>query len=188
MVGVATVEFVAPGAFDAMAMAPARTKRATVRALNRALTAGKAQMATLVAKDMGLKSRDAKEAIRAQEATPDRLQVQLVASLRRLPLSRFDAKGPLPSFGRGRGVSYRIGSTGRGRVESAFLAQMSSGHLGVFRRTGKGRLPVIELFGPSIGRVFEKYRDPVVAVMRETFTARLAHELKFAAKADAPGA
>jgi hypothetical protein len=180
---VVTAEFDAAKAIAAMKDAPARTQKATVRALNRALTTGRAEMARLIAADLGLRIGETKkEAISVEEATPTRLSVRLVASRRRLPLKEFNARGSMPSRGKGRGVSYRIGSGGRGRVENAFLARMASGHIGVFKRTTKKRLPVIELFGPSIGRVFEQHRPAVVDVMREAFNARLDHELKFAFK------
>jgi Prophage minor tail protein Z (GPZ). len=175
-----TIEFDAEKAIQAMQSAPARTARGTARALNRALTTGRADMASRLAKDMGLRARDAKEAITTEQARPDRLQVRLVASLRRRPLYDFGAKGPIPSYGKGKGVSYRIGSKGRGRVGSAFIATMPSGHTGVFRRVTTHRLKIIELFGPSIGHVFNAHRADVVEVMRAAFTARLGHELKFA--------
>lgn len=175
-----TVELDADAALGALASFPARTERATVRALNRALTSGRALMASLIAKDMGLKQRDAKEAVRVEQATPAKLQVRMIASLKRLPLYDFGARGPRPSRGKGRGVSYRIGVRGRGRVESAFIAQMRSGHMGVFRRTSKARLPIVELFGPSVGRVFDKHRKAVITQTTQTFQTRLVAELKFA--------
>lgn len=169
-----TIQFDAQLATKTMAAYPKRTHIATTRALNRALTSGRAAMATLIAKDMGLKSKEAKDAVRITPATLESLQVQLAASKKRLPLSRFGAKQTA------RGVTYKIGQGGRGRIESAFLARLSSTHEGVFARRGKARLPIDERFGPSIGRVFDKYRSPVVTAMQETFTQRLAHELKFA--------
>lgn len=181
------LEFDAQKAIDAMAQYPARTQRATMRALNRALASGRTAMASAIAKDMGIKVRDAKDAVKADDATMAKLQIALRASLKRLPLSTFSAKGPLPSMGKGRGVSYRIGARGRGRLEHAFLANMKSSHSGVYRRVGKARLPIIELFGPSIGRVFEGQRDEVLKVMLETFNARLTHELKFASTESASG-
>lgn len=177
-----SVEFNADAALAAMTASPVRTQRATVRALNRSLVTGRALMARLIAKDMGLKVGDAKDAIRVKEATMATLQVRMVASLKRLPLSRFGARGPVPSRGRGRGVTYRIGGRGRGRVETAFLAQMSSGHQGVYRRASKARLKIIELFGPSIGRVFESQRPTVMPAMLQAFDERLTHELQFANK------
>lgn len=174
-----TIEFNADAAVQAIDKFR-RMETATARALNRALTSGRAQMAKLLAQDMGLKSGDAKNALRAEQATPARLQVRMSASLKRLPLVKFGAKGPMPSRGKGRGVSYRIGAKGRGRVDDAFMAQMPSGHVGIYKRKGQGRLPIIELYGPSVGLVFERNRASVMASMIATFNDRLVHELRFA--------
>jgi hypothetical protein len=173
--------FDAAAAIAAMQQYPGKTQKATVRALNRALATGHTAMARLVAKDIGLKVGDVKAAIQTREATTARLEVRLAASLKRIALEKFGAKGPAPSRGKGRGVSYRIGAQGRTRVETAFLATVGAGHRGVFVRKGTSRLPIRELFGPSIGGVFAKYRPQGIDAMREAFTDRLAHELKFAA-------
>jgi len=175
-----TIELDAEKALLALPHGPKRVARSTARALNRALTTGRAEMASLISKDMGIRSRDAKDAIRAEEATPQKLQVRMLASLKRLPLHDFKPSGPIPSRGKGRGVAYRIGSRGRGRVEDAFIATMRSNHTGVFKRAGKARLPIIELFGPSIGRVFEQHRPSVTETIKAAFNARLDHELRFA--------
>jgi hypothetical protein len=174
-----SVEFKADAALQAMRDQPKRTQTATVRALNRTLTSGKAFLAGLIAKDMGVKTATAKDAIREEKATAEKLQITLRASKKRLTLTQFGAKGPDPSRGKGRGVSYRLGSGGRGRVADAFVATMPTGHRGIYRRAGKSRLPIFELYGPSIGHVFDKYREQTIDQMRETFDARLAHELQF---------
>jgi hypothetical protein len=173
-------EFKADQAMKAMAAGSAAVTRAIFRALNRAGAHGHTTLASLVAKDMGLKVRDAKNEIRLRQATADRLQIRLSADLRRLPLSKFGARGPLPSLGRGRGVSYRIGNRGAQRLPHAFLARMGNSHQGVFRRVGKARLPIIQLYGPSIGRVFDHHQPAALTAIRETFATRLTHELKFA--------
>lgn len=67
---------------------------------------------------------------------------------RRVPLFRFGAKQTK------RGVTYRVRKAGgRTMVRSSFVARMGSGHEGVFKRLGKSRLPIQELFGPSIPQV-----------------------------------
>ena len=93
----------------------------------------------------------------------------------RIPLSRFGARQI------SKGVSYKItAGGGRQRIEGAFLATMDTGHEGVFIRpfgrdgggerwpTGKRRalpptigrqyrLPIAELFGPSIPQVAQTH-------------------------------
>lgn len=83
-----------------------------------------------------------------------------VGSLRRdrIPLGRFAARqhfrktrsgGRRPSR-----VSYKIRrGGGRQSIRDAFVMRFKSGYQGVFRRVGKGRAGVIELFGPSVAHV-----------------------------------
>jgi len=176
-----TVQFDAQRAEAMLREQPKRTERAVMRSLNRAIASAKTLMASLVAKDMGLKVSVAKDAITLREATPARLEARIGASLKRLPLIKFNAKGPIPSRGQGRGVTYRIGARGRSRVETGFIATMRNGHQGVFRRLTKARLPIVELRGPSIGHVFDAHRTEVTEKAIATFNERLGHEMAFAA-------
>lgn len=186
---ISSIEFNADAALKTLKDYPQRTERATIRSLNRALTSGRALLARLIAKDMGLKVGVTKEAIKVTQAKPGRLQVELRASLKRLPLIDFRAKGPggasatnpVPSRGRGRGVTYRIGVRGRQRLPHAFIAQMPTGHIGVFERATKARLKIIEKRAVSIGHVFDVHRETGIAKMREVFATNLEHELAFAA-------
>lgn len=172
---VVAAEFDAAAAIAAMKTKPARTERATRRSLNRAGTTGRAEMARLIAKDMGLKVGDAKNAVTLRQATPTELSVRLSASLRRLPLQDFQARQTRA------GVSYRGQGGSRRTLKGAFIATMpKTGHVGVFMREGKKRLPIQERFGASVGHVFDRYRSQVIDVMREAFSKNLGSELKFA--------
>ena len=159
---------------------PKRATRATVRAMNRAITSGRALMVQRIAADTGLKSGDVRKAMTLRNATAQRLEARLGVGLKRIPLEAFNAQGPFPSRGKGRGVSYRLRG-GRGRIANAFLAQMRSGHRGVFVRSGKTRLPIRELFGPSLGHVFAKYRPEGIERAREAFVTNWRSEMKFEA-------
>jgi hypothetical protein len=57
---------------------------------------------------------------------------------------------------------------------------MRSGHRGVFQRSGTKRLPIYELFGPSIARVFEKLIPVGEARRTEVLLKNLRHEVEFA--------
>jgi hypothetical protein len=185
---------------------PQTITRAIVRALNRSIISGRTAMVRLIGGDTGLRSKDVRDAIPVHEATMERPDAYIAASMKRMPLGDFRARGPhgatstnpVPSRGLGRGVSYRIGRSS-GRVENAFFAKMRSGHVGVFKRVGslkagqhgpsasarKSRgawspnLPITELHGPSLGHVFRKHRPAGIARVREVFEANLDHELKF---------
>lgn len=158
---------------------PGTTTKAMVRALNRAIGSGRTLMVREISKDTGLRSMDVRAALPMREATFDRPEARLAASLKRIPLIKFGARGPQPSRGRGTGVAYRL-SGSRGRVPTAFIATMTSGHQGVFARKAKPRLPIRELFGPSLGHVFAKFRPAGVAKVQEAFAKNFSHELEFA--------
>src|SRR6185295_6722251 len=112
---------------------PDRVTRATVRALNRGIASARTLMVREIARDTGLKSADVRNALPMREATANNLTATLAASLKRIPLIKFNARGPEPSRGKGRGVTYRLTGS-RGRHPNAFIATMGSGHRGVFAR------------------------------------------------------
>ncbi len=179
-----SVEFNADAAVKAMQSAPQRVERAVRRSLNRTGTTGRAEMARLIAKDMGLKVSDAKAAVLLQQATGTQLAIRLSASLKRLPLLAFDARQTRT------GVSYRGQGGARKTLAHAFIATMPTGHTGVFLRTGAQRErprpgrktdeKIAERRGASVGHVFDRYRNQVLEVMRAAFDKTLGNELKFA--------
>lgn len=152
--------------------------RAFVRAANRGINAGRTSITRDIASDTGLKSSDVTKGLALKEASYGSPVASLAASPKRLPLIAFNASGPEPSKGKGRGVTARLGG-GRNRYPHAFIATMASGHRGVFQRSGKGRLPVYELFGPSLGKVFSKYTEATVARTLQAFDQNFGHELEF---------
>lgn len=162
-----------------LAAYPEATTRATVRALNRAMASARTVMVREIARDMGLKAKDVREVMVLREAHAGRLEATLEASAKRIPLIDFKARGPEPSHGKGTGVRYRLPG-GRNHAPHAFIATTRSGHRGVFQRRGLGRLPIVELAGPSLVRVFKKHRALGLARAQEAFVQNFGHELAFA--------
>lgn len=167
-----------------------KTPQAVRRSLKRAGDSGRIEMARLVAADTALGVRYVRDQIKVEQ--PSDLSLFISVTGKRLPLIQFRARGPEPSRGRGRGVSYNLGTGGgRGRIADAFIATMGSGHRGVFKRapgartvrTAKGRsgLPIIELYGPSLVKVFEKYQPQAQLKARQAFQKALWHELVYGA-------
>lgn len=148
------------------------------RALNRGVTSGRAAMTRVIASDTGISSRAIGAEIRVEKAQRSRPVAAVEIAGRRIPLIAFQARGPEPSRGRGRGVSYRLPS-GRGRVGDAFIATMPSGHRGVFKRRAKKRLAITELHGPSLPHVFEKHFPVFRAAAEESLLKNLASEISF---------
>jgi hypothetical protein len=181
---------------DLEAMAE-RAPGIVARSLNRAGVSGQTAMVKAVAADTGLQQKHVKREIRLDRASRVQPKVALTIRGRRIPLVSFGARGPEPSKGRGRGVTYRLPS-GRGRIPSGFIATMKSGHRGVFTRwpgqekskrhgrsASRPQLPIQEKFGPSIPHVFEKKLDVFAAAAQESFLKNLRHEISFARSKEA---
>lgn len=149
---------------DFLDLAPKKTSIALLRATKKggevAQTAGK----RLIAKDMNLKSGAAKKAIELDPPNERTLVATLSASLKRIPLIDFKGtKGPEPSRGKGRGVTYNVGD-GRSLLPSGFITTTKANRRGVYKRKTKAREPIRERFGPSIGRVFDLHRKEIATV------------------------
>lgn len=169
----------------------AKFPRAITRALNRAGTSSRAKMASLGAKDLGLPVSVGKSQMKLDRATDTRQVVRITATGKRIPLIDFKARGPRPSRGKGRGVTAKLPG-GAGRYPHAFIAQMRSGHVGVFERSSskfmrfqksswkKRRQAIRELRGPSFPKVFHKLTPEVLAHGEDVLRKNLLHELKFA--------
>lgn len=155
-----------------------RAPVAIARGLNRTGTSGRTAMARAVAGDMGIKVADARDAITVGKASRESLAVRITAKGRPLPLEKFKARGTIPSRGKGQGVSYVMRGE-RKRIANAFRAQVGNGHTGVFRRKGRARLPVRELFGPSIAHVFGNQTPVMEKRIGETLQQNVAHEIAF---------
>lgn len=153
-----------------------RFPAAIKRAVRRAAVSGRAEMAKAILADTGLPSKRIKDEIRINEVGEFGAQLEVTGG--RIPLIDFRATGPEPSYGRGRGVSYRLPG-GRGRAEHAFIATMRSGHRGVFQRTGKPRTPIVELHGPSLVRVFEKFLPQGAQRALEALEKNIRSEINF---------
>ena len=165
----------------------ARANTALARALNRTAASERTAMARAVAKDLGVNVGTAREGIALKKAHKTNLVATLTAKGKRLPLIDFKARGPYPSLGRGRGVSY-IGKGGtRKTISNAFIAIVTkagedgqhAGHRGVFQRVGNRRLPIKQLYGASVARVFGNLLPVGEARRNEVLLGNVAHEIEF---------
>ena len=164
---------------------------AVTRALNRAGVSVRALMAQRIAAELRVKSGGVKDEIRIERATRDRQTVRIAASGRPIPLIDFKARGPEPSRGRGTGVRTSLGPPAKGHYPHAFIATVGKGrHRGVFmrkapsrrERTGphRSQLPIKELFGPSIPKVFTKFIPEALDRGEESLRKNLQSELRYA--------
>lgn len=158
-----------------------RYPNAVTRAMNRAATSARVVMVREVARDLGLRQADISDNITirptfvsgASGNVSTKFTAQVIGSGARIPLYRFRARQTRA------GVTARL-PTGAGTYPGAFIATMKSGHVGVFKRKGATRLPIQELFGPSVTRVFEKYIPIGAARGHEQLGKNLVSEFRFA--------
>ena len=147
------------------------------RAINRTATPAKTQTAREISKDAALKIGDIKKSITLVKATYNRWQAEIGISRKRIQLKKFGAKQTK------KGVSYKVRKKGkREKIEHAFIQTLSSGHEGVFKRKGEGRLPIVQLFGPSLGYVFEEAGSIAADVTKsayEKLRANIDSQVKF---------
>ena len=145
---------------------PAGMPRVMSRGINRTATAARVSIARRIAARVKIKQSAIKKGISLKKATYRRWIAHLNIYGKRIPLINFGAR-QLKA-----GTSYRIAKAGpRKRIQSAFIQTMQSGHRGVFRRyreTTK-RLPIVQLYGPSVGAVFEGAGRLAKEVQREAY-------------------
>ena len=162
---------------DYLEFFPKKTGIALLRATTRGTRAANTLAARLVSKDMGLKVGVVKSRIRLKLPTARTMAGELRASLKRIPLIQFGARGPEPSRGRGRGVTARSRG-GRTRLPHAFIATMPSGHRGVFARDTVKRGPITQRYGPSVGHVFVKHEKAITDRGEEQLLGELNRQLE----------
>lgn len=129
--------------------------KAAVRALNRAGVTVRAEASREITQIYNLKAATAKAQIRIVHASRARLKLELIASGRPIPLYQFDAKQRRKGL-----VSVHVRRDGPRKVVKGnpqyvgapFVATMKSGHVGIFQRLTKRRLPIRELFSIDVPR------------------------------------
>jgi hypothetical protein len=120
---------------------------------------------------LGLPSAEIKAAFQIEPAVAGHLEAALVVDGRPIPLVEFKA----------RQTESGVTATIAGKQEQyahAFLATMRTGHRGVFRRRTRARLPIFQVFGPSVHGMLAR-RDvlpPLCEDMRDRLVKNLLRE------------
>jgi hypothetical protein len=145
---------------------------AASRALNRAISTVRTDVTRKLAKELGLAQTPIRERLEIQSASPKRLEATLVVSSKPVPLIEYAARQTKP------GVTYR-GPQGRRLLRGSFIARMRSGHVGVFKRRTRKRLPIFERVGAPLPLVALKAKilESALAIGEAEFQKRLTHEL-----------
>jgi len=176
--------------------------RVLARTLNRSLGEIRTLVKRGIAADLGLAVGQVDKSLGEVRATFGHLVATLRVTGRQIPLIDFKARGPEPSRGRGRGVTYRIGQGGRSVIPDGFIATMKSGHRGVFVRVGESarksrgawstNLPIGEAHGPSIPHVLgrqwiaQAWQERGDEIVLKNLTHETDYALKQAGKGGVP--
>jgi hypothetical protein len=146
---------------------------ATVTALNRTITSTQTEANRKIRERYSLRASAVRKQMRIGRASKARLFAELIVTGRRIPLVEFSARQ------NSKGVSVKV-TRERKTVKTAFIARMKSGHVGVFARTSKKRLPIEELFSISLPRAFTQKQ--ILAAVRKKAAERFPIEFERAAK------
>jgi len=143
------------------------------RSINKVATYTRTKIVREITADVNLKRGEVtKRNIRTKKASYKKWSATIGVSGRRVPVHHFGARQTR------KGVSYRIRkSAGRQTIAGAFIAKMPSGHEGVYRRTGKTALPIIELYGPSVPQVMSGIGELAQQQLEADAGARLEREI-----------
>ena len=149
--------------------------RAGASALNKMATQAKTEASRRVRARYNIKKSDLDSNFKMKRANINHLESSVTASGKRLPLIDFGARQ------RKVGVSVMVIRGQRKVVAHAFITTMRSGHEGVFRRTGKERLPIQELVSLSVPKMFGSRN--IMAAMKDFVRLKirplLMHEIEY---------
>jgi hypothetical protein len=197
-----------PAQFDSLTQRLAEVQnglqRVVTRAVNKIGTAARTEIVRGVAKEVNLKVTDLKARnVTLSKASFDDPRATVLISGRRVPIYYWAGK-PALSIRPRVGIAYAIRGS-QTRIPGSFVAMMPTGHLGVFRRKKQddidrmlgqakrahfrgynrsmatqpdGRLPIMELYGPSVPEVFEGIDDFAAGTLEARLQEKLATELE----------
>lgn len=121
----------------------AKVLQAAVRSLNRTADQVRGTGVKSIAAAMGIKQKTVRDGLRVIRARRSTLTSIVVATGKAIGLIHFRARQTRA------GVMATVGGKRR-LFKGAFISTMPGGHIGVFRRRTDKRLPIREMWGPSI--------------------------------------
>lgn len=155
-----------------------RMQRVRMIALNRAGRSALAQTVMFIRKAYNIKSSDLKNEIKIKAATRTRDRFRLTVTHKAIALVKYGSARQTRT-----GVSATISKGKRQQFKSAFIATVGKGsHTGVFKRKGKARLPIKELYGPSAEQLMssKQAEEFIQRVFRERLEVELKRAIEYA--------
>lgn len=129
---------------------PNGAPKAVVAALNRASQGARTDAIKKARERYHIKAKDVRNTMQITKATYNDMTTTIRASGSPIALSRFKISPTKPVKRRKKPVVARVVRGAGGPIVKVFVARVKSGHVGVFKRAGKSRLPIKQLYGPSV--------------------------------------
>lgn len=164
---------------------PKKTRQLIAESMNRAVNAMNTEVRRGISRRYHLTQGQVKAHTAMIKATANKLSCSVtVSDSKKRAWHLWDFRvSPRRAGARSPRVAVLRGGRGA-RLQHAFVAQMKSGHIGVFERKGTARHPIKELFSPSPAVMASQsvIKKEVEAKGYEVFEKRMDHALDFLAK------
>ena len=145
------------------------------RAVTRAVQSARVAVTKEIKTDYNIDTTHIKQSLNVKQT---RNSAFLQVKSRPRALSYFGARPKQPTYKQGQKASVQIKTiTERKQVNSAFVAIMNSGHIGVFIHLGNRKIK--ELYGPSVTGMAKNplVEQAFIKKVNETLEDRLLHEI-----------
>ncbi len=156
-------------------------ERAVVRAMNTAASQARTRTAQRAKAVLTADPERIEQSLLTKKATYGARAATLRIFDQPIPLFRFDVSFLFPTV-EGGVTAKTIQGDSPLTLKHAFVARMSNGHVGVFSRRGKERLPIQEHYGPSVATVFEKtpgLEAEILQLAAEKFAQEAARQAEY---------
>jgi len=157
-----------------------RLPKAFDSALRRVMQGVKTEAARAVRQRYYVRHGDVLQTIKVTKADGPGLTYLLRSRGPSIPLIRFRTTPSKPQPKKARVLRAAVKKEGGKKpIPGAFVAQMDSGHIGVFRRVGRKRLPIEQLYGPAIPVMLSEpgIAEHLQEEAHRRMVARLDHEV-----------
>lgn len=119
-------------------------------AINRALITGRAEVVRAVVREYVISATDIRKTIIVKSATTQNPQGYIISKGSPIALSKFSVQPNRPGV-KVKVVVVRVkNSSAYKPIKKAFVTKFASGHVAIAKRVGASRLPIQQLYGPSI--------------------------------------
>lgn len=152
------------------------------RAINRSAESARTSASRSARETYIIKHRDVISTIKIKKANPNDLRADIKSRGSAIKLINFRVKPNKPQPKRKSPISISVKRGSSKSIKNGFVAQMkkSSGHVNVFSRLTRKRMPIKGHYGPSIPQMLgnESVIKYVENKAGETLDTRVVHELK----------